>query len=168
VSWQGALEDERGFTLIEVMVTIVIMGIVFAIASSFWFKMAESRRVDSATNQVVADLRLAHTQATNRLTDSSFIVPSADSSTYQVGQVGPPEDLETRNLPGDDQGTPKTKIVAATTITITFHAEGGAEIDPAGPAGVINITVTTTDGDPDDPIHTIDVNTVTSRVKVVS
>ena len=158
MSWQGALEDERGFTLIEVMVTIVIMGIVFAIASSFWFKMAESRRVDSATNQVVADLRLAHTQATNRLTDSSFIVPSADSSTYQVGQVGPPEDLETRNLPGDDQGTPKTKIAAATTIT--FHAEGGAEIDPAG-----DIFVAATDGDPD---HRINVNTVTSRVKVVS
>src|SRR5215203_5823997 len=158
MSRHGALEDERGFTLIEVMVTIVIMGIVFAIASSFWFKMAESRRVDSATNQVVADLRLAHTQATNRLTDSSFIVPSADSSTYQVGQVGPPEDLETRNLPGDDQGTPKTKIVAATTIT--FHAEGGAEIVPAG-----DIFVAATDGDPD---HRINVNTVTSRVKVVN
>src|SRR5215211_511365 len=143
------------------MVTIVIMGIVFAISSSFWFKMAESRRVDSATNQVVADLRLAHTQATNRLTDSSFIVPSADSSTYQVGQVGPPEDLETRNLPGDDQGTPKTKILVATTIT--FHAEGGAEIDPAG-----DITVTTTDDDPNDPCHKININLVTSRVKVVN
>src|SRR5829696_682687 len=130
MSRQWAWKDERGFTLIEVMVTITLMLIVFGIASSTWFKVAESRRVDSATNQVVADLRLAHTQATNRLTDSSFIVPSADSSTYQVGQVGPPEDLETRILPGDDQGTPKTKIVAATTIT--FHAEGGAEIDPAG------------------------------------
>ena len=37
MSRQGALEDERGFTLIEVMLTIVIMGIVFAIASSTWF-----------------------------------------------------------------------------------------------------------------------------------
>src|SRR5215218_3392052 len=128
------------------MVTIVIMGIVFAISSSIWFKMAESRRVDSATNQVVADLRLAHTQATNHLTDSSFIVPSADSSTYQVG---PPGDLETRILPGDDQGTPKTKILAATTIT--FHSDGSAAIVPAG-----DIFVAATDGDPD---HRINVNT---------
>ena len=30
MSRQGALEDERGFTLVEVMVTIVIMGILFA------------------------------------------------------------------------------------------------------------------------------------------
>src|SRR5215203_1541283 len=135
---QGAWKDERGFTLIEVMITIVIMVIVLAIATSSWFKAVESRRVDSATNQVVADLRLAHTQATNRLIDTSFVVPSADSSTYQVG---PPGDLDTMTLPGDDQGTPKTKILAATTIT--FHAEGGAEIDPAGD---INITVAAIDG----------------------
>ena len=164
---QGISEDERGFTLAEVMITVVIMGIVLGIASSTWFKVAESRRVDSATNQVVADLRLAHTQARNRLTDINFVVPADPVpdgvedplSAYQVGPPeGPPEDIDTMILPGDDQGTPKTKILAPTTIT--FHAEGGA--DPAG-----NITVTTTDGDPDDPCHNINVNTVTSRVKVV-
>jgi prepilin-type N-terminal cleavage/methylation domain-containing protein len=154
VSRQGDCKDERGFTLIEVMITIVIMGIVLGIASSTWFKVAESRRVDSATNQVVADLRLAHTQATNRLTDVSFVVPSADSSTYQVGP-------DTMTLPGDDQGTPKTKILAATTIT--FHSNGSAELAPAG-----NITVTTTDDDPNDPSHTIAINAVTSRVKIVN
>src|SRR5215211_4546830 len=105
MSRHGALEDERGFTLIEVIVVIILMLIVFGIASSSWFKVVESRRVDSATNQVVADLRLAHTQAKNRLIDTNFVVPSADSSTYQVGPLG---DLETRKLPGDDQGTPKT------------------------------------------------------------
>jgi len=166
MSPQGAWEDERGFTLIEVLVTIILMLIVFGIASSTWFKVVESRRVDSATNQVVADLRFAHTQATNHLTDSSFVVPADPVpagvvdplSTYQVG---PPGDLDTMTLPGDDQGTPKTKILSATTIT--FHSDGSAEIDPAG-----DITVTTTDDDPDDPFHTINVNTVTSRVKIVN
>ena len=162
MSPQGAWEDERGFTLIEVMVTIVIMGIVFAISSSIWFKMAESRRVDSATNQVVADLRLAHTQATNHLTDSTFVVPAdpvpAGVDPLSTYQVGPPGDLDTMTLPGDDQGTPKTKIVAPTAIT--FHSNGSAEIVPAG-----DIFVAATDGDPD---HRINVNTVTSRVKVVN
>src|SRR5215210_489162 len=158
MSRRGAWEDERGFTLIEVLVTILLMGIVFAIASSTWFKVAESRRVDSATNQVVADLRLAHTQATNHLTDSSFIVPSADSSTYQVGPEDIPADLDTVTLPSDDQGTPKTKILVATTIV--FKSDGGAVIDPPG-----DITVAAIDGA---PFHTININTVTSRVKVVN
>src|SRR5215216_158320 len=98
MSPQGAWEDERGFTLVEVLVTTIMMLIVFGIASSTWFKVVESRRVDSATNQVVADLRLAHTQATNHLADSSFVVPSDDSSTYEIGPDG---DLQTRTLPGD-------------------------------------------------------------------
>src|SRR5688572_15338705 len=123
MSPHGALEDERGFTLVEVMVVIIMMGIVFAIASASWFGVVESRRVDSATNQVVADLRMAHSQATNRLVDSSFIIPSAESTTYQVG---PAASLETRSLPGDDQGTPKTKIVADAATTIVFKPNGEA------------------------------------------
>jgi prepilin-type N-terminal cleavage/methylation domain-containing protein len=161
MSQQGVWEDERGFTLVEVLTAIIIMGIVFAIASSTWFRVIESRRVDSATNQVVADLRLAHTQATNRLTDSSFVVPAdlvpAGVDPLSTYQIGPPGDLETRILPGDDQGTPKTKILAATTIT--FHSDGSREIDPAG-----DITVAATDGDPS---HTIEINPITSRVRVV-
>jgi prepilin-type N-terminal cleavage/methylation domain-containing protein len=163
VSRQGSWEDERGFTLSEVLVPIILMGLLFGIASSIWFGVVESRRVDSATNQVVADLRLAHSQATNRLTDTSFVVPAdtvpAGVDPLSTYQVGPPGDIETRILPGDDQGTPQTKILA--DITITFHSDGSADIDPAG-----DITVTTTDGDPDDPLHTINVNTVTARIQV--
>lgn len=51
--------DARGFTLPEVMIIIVIMGILFAIAASTWFGVVESRNVDSATNQGTADMRLA-------------------------------------------------------------------------------------------------------------
>ena len=95
MSRQESREDEHGFTLSEVLVTFILMGILFGIASSVLFGVAEGRRVDSATNQVVADLRLAHSQATNRLTDTSFVVP-ADTvpagvdplSTYQVGPPG--------------------------------------------------------------------------------
>jgi prepilin-type N-terminal cleavage/methylation domain-containing protein len=161
VSRQGIWADERGFTLMEVMVTIIIMGIVFGIASSTWFGVAESRRVESATNQVVADLRLAHTQAKNRLIDTNFIVPSADSSTYQIG---PPGELETRNLPSDDQGTPQTKILAETTIV--FKSDGRAMTPPDPPGDPpADITVAAIDGD---PFHTIEINPITSRVKVVN
>jgi type IV fimbrial biogenesis protein FimT len=63
---RSSWEHQRGFTLLELLITIIVMGIVLAIASSTWFGAIESRRVDSATNQVAADLRLAYSRATNR------------------------------------------------------------------------------------------------------
>lgn len=71
--------NERGFTLPEVLITIVIMGILFAIASSTWFGVVESRAVDSAANQLAADMRLAHGSAANRLA-KAHIVFSRDGS----------------------------------------------------------------------------------------
>src|SRR5215212_8208430 len=99
MSRQGAWEDERGFTLIEVIVTIILMVIVFGIASSTWFDVVEWRRVDSATNQLAADLRLAHTTATNRLVQQTVTL-TGGSSEYTVTGTGnrdldddPDEDL---------------------------------------------------------------------------
>src|SRR5215208_4842161 len=85
MSRQGALEDERGFTLIEVIITIIIMGIVFAIGSSMWFGAIESRKVDSATNQLAADLRQAHSRATNRLASQTVTLTSGSSEYTMTG-----------------------------------------------------------------------------------
>ena len=137
----------------EVLIVIVLMGIVFAIASSTWFGVVESRQVDSATNQMVSDLRLAHTRATNRLANHEVRL-TANSSTYQIG---PSAALETRTLPDNTE--------ADTTITIVFVPTGSALATPAPPSGApIAFKVRSADGAPD---HDIQINTATSRVKVV-
>src|SRR5215204_2460821 len=93
MSRQGTWKDERGFTLVEVIITIILMGIVFAIASSMWFGAIESRRVDSATNQLVADLRRAHTRAINRLAYQTVTL-STESSEYTMTGAAAPLDLD--------------------------------------------------------------------------
>ena len=45
------------------------MGILIAIGIIIWLRILEQRRVDAATNQLAADLRFAHTNASNQLTD---------------------------------------------------------------------------------------------------
>ena len=62
-------QGERGFTLSEMLVTIAILGVLIAIAIIIWLGILEARRVDAATNQLKADMRLAHTSAVNQLTD---------------------------------------------------------------------------------------------------
>ncbi|MCA1688125.1 MAG: prepilin-type N-terminal cleavage/methylation domain-containing protein [Actinobacteria bacterium] len=65
----GAREDERGFTLQELLTTIAILAILIAIAVIIFLALLERWRVDAATTQLVGDLRHAHGGATNQLTD---------------------------------------------------------------------------------------------------
>lgn len=153
---RGAWEDERGFTLAEVMVTIIIMGIVFAIASSTWFQVVESRRVDSATNQMAADLRLAHSRATNRLEDWEVIF--AGDSTYTIGPTGSPTPID-EDL--DDDGASDLVIVDP-AATITFKPDGSSTL-PGG-ASSLTLTVRSADGDPD---HDIVISKATSGIEIV-
>lgn len=157
---------ERGFTLPEVLTTIVVMGILFAIASSTWFSVIESRRVESATNQLTADLRLAHTNATNRLsTWGVVLVPDRsaenvgpdyylvkfDSSGNVVASGTVP-----RILPGNTKVMNVTDLVLndnptllglGTSRTIKFSPNGSAEGPATGVTGADTIEVTD-DGSP--------------------
>ena len=144
-------KDERGFTLPEVLIAIVIIGILTAIASSVWFGTVDSRRVDSASNQVAADLRLAHTSARNQLRDYQIVVPPGQSTTYQIGPSG--GTLALRSLP---EGT---EIVAPTTIT--FKSNGTAEV-----AGGAASQITVRSSNDHAKSRTVQFNTETSRVRV--
>ena len=70
----GTWRDERGFTLSELLTTIVLLGILMAIAVIVLLGILEGRRVDAAANQLKADMRLAHTSATNQLTDWRIVL----------------------------------------------------------------------------------------------
>ena len=149
MSWREALKDEHGFTLIEVLITIVLIGMVMAIASSTWFGAIESRRVDSATNQLVSDLRLAHSKATNRLLPQTVEL-SAGSSEYVTGTGN-------RDL---DDASDDDLVSVEEDSTIVFSPDGGAQVTGANPIRVQSTNDTT------NKFHRIDVNTVTSRIKI--
>src|SRR5687767_14735031 len=114
MSRQGALEDESGITLVELTIVIILMGIVFAIASSTWFGAIESRKVDSATNQLAADLRRAHSRAINRLADQTVTLTAGNSEYTLPG--GFTVDLDDN----DDPGPAGDAVSVAAASTIVF------------------------------------------------
>ena len=147
-------ENQGGFTLIEVMITIIIMGIVFAIATFTWSGAVESHKVDSGTNRLAADLRQAHSKATNRLADQTVTLTLGNSEYTMTGG-------ETGDL--DDYPAPNEDVVSVdANYIIVFHADGSAEYT----TGANPITVRATN-DPTKFNHTIEINAVTSEIKIV-
>jgi Tfp pilus assembly protein FimT len=146
----GFWRSERGFVLMELAFVIIIMMIVFAIASSMWFDAVESRRVDSATNQLAAELRRAHSRAINRLADQTVTL-TAGSSEYTL-PGGVTDDL--------DDAPDENVVSVAAASTIVFKGNGAAQITGANPITVRATNNTTTN-------HTIEINLVTSEVRIV-
>jgi prepilin-type N-terminal cleavage/methylation domain-containing protein len=143
-------ENQGGFTLIEVMITIIIMGIVFAIASSTWFGAIESRKVDSGTNRLAADLRQAHSKATNRLADQTVTLTLGNSEyTMTGGGTGDLDDYPTQDV-----------VSVAAASTIVFHADGSAQVTGANPIEIRATNNTAKN-------YTIEINPATSEIKVV-
>ena len=169
MSEQVAREGERGFTMLELLLVIIVMGILFAIASSTWFGAIESRRVDSATSQLAADLRHAHSKAINRL-EPQTVTLTTGSSQYNLDPpltgVANPVDL--------DEESGANVVVVNTGVTVAFCPNGSAEIPPnatvcsAAPSGgATTITVGLPPNPTLEPNHTIQINEVTSRVRIV-
>ena len=162
------------------------MGILLGIASTSWFSAVEGRRVDSATNQLASDLRLAHTKATNRLAtwrtvlnpDRGAEIAGADYSLVALDSAGNPiaGTAISRTLPDNVMLNSPTLLPIGGTTGVQFAPNGSASA-----VGTLNLGAAGTDGCPsgtpttgprirvtvdNDPIHCITFNSATSRIEV--
>lgn len=66
--------NNAGFTLIEAMITIAVLGILLSIAIPSFSKMIERNRIASATNEFMGALMLARSEAATRSIPMSICV----------------------------------------------------------------------------------------------
>ncbi len=183
--WAARLrKEERGFTLPELVTTIVILGILVAIGVIIFLAILERWRVETATDQLVSDLRLAHSSATNQLTDWRVVLNPEEAGedegndyhmvklkapypgpTLEAGKITPrtfPANVKIVNIAGaldTDSGWVIAPSRANETRTLEFDADGAMNVYQA----VSGSTCVTVDGNPQNRVKVL---AATSRVKV--
>jgi general secretion pathway protein H len=88
------ISRSAGFTLIEMIVVLAILGLTLAMVSSYRSPWSRTLSADGAASQLAADLRLARSQA---IASNRYVVVSVDLAghQYRVGAGG------FRHIPGE-------------------------------------------------------------------
>jgi prepilin-type N-terminal cleavage/methylation domain-containing protein len=113
----------RGFTLAEIMITVVIAGLILAFGLP---RMANHLRVltaRSATAQVVTDLTLARTQAVREGSRVAFTVTGPASYRVSVVDAAGTEVRRIKAVTVDGAEARKVGIAPA-GATVTFDSRG--------------------------------------------
>jgi len=80
-----AQQKNRGFTLVELVVTMVIIGILSMIAIPSFRHLTRSSEVISATNELVTALNVARTEAVTRRINVSVCMSTDQASCATTG-----------------------------------------------------------------------------------
>lgn len=106
-----------GFTLMEILAAIALMGILAAVAMPNWGSLISTYRLNAAGRQLYADLQRARMRAVMENTGFNVNVSSAPSSSYEFRRSSTV--LETKPLPDG--------IVIQATSTLSFTTRGTAD-----------------------------------------
>jgi prepilin-type N-terminal cleavage/methylation domain-containing protein len=121
--WQSR---DRGFTLIEILIVIMMVGILTAIAAPSWLSFVTNNRLSASQSRVFSTLKDAQSTAKRGSTTATFVIGNdptngayirSGTSQYQYLEQG------VRVLSVTKTGT-SCNLSSTIPLTITFNSQG--------------------------------------------
>lgn len=142
---------QSGFTLIELMIAVVILGILASFAIPNFRSWMQNTQIRNAAESIANGLQRARAEAVSRNTRVAFVL-NADSS-WNIGVVAPASAIASSSNEGAKDAAVNVLPAGATTITFNnlggivtpTNADGSApisQVDLSAPDGSRNLRVT--------------------------
>jgi type IV fimbrial biogenesis protein FimT len=141
---------QNGFTVIELMISLTVLAVIISIAAPSFVIMLNNNRVTSATNDLIASMALARTEAVKR---NGNVLMLATGGNWENGhQIGIDSDssgtLTTaerlRDIEGPHSAVEMDAVRKGTTTAVTslvFSADGELRT----PSTAVTFTVDSTE-----------------------
>ena len=120
----AAAATRQGFTLIELMISLVIAAVLLLIGLPSLAEFLRNSQIRSVTESLVNGLRVARTEATSRNLQVRFTLlgSGSDWAGWSVDQVSPAQNIQSYSR--SEGGTSTAVTPTAGTSSVTFNGVG--------------------------------------------
>jgi prepilin-type N-terminal cleavage/methylation domain-containing protein len=126
------LAARRGFTLVEILITIAILGILLLIGVSNFRGLNEKYKVEAETKQLYADIMDARGRAMQRNRASFVQINGSDYQTYEDTSPAPDGDGALQNTDAKITDAKVSHAIAAGNLAVplsfSFNRNGIASV----------------------------------------